>query len=160
MRKISLLMGLVLTVIAASTAIAEEKVPDCMSDVKAGEWVIYELPGRIQQKHSVTDVTEGVATIEMQMLMNGQVLSTMEEKVVISDMKDKSAPFSPKIYKGEADVKDGKMNCTVVEAEVEGRVSKTYMSNKIPVMGIIAAEYDGVQAMTLVDYGFEPVVEE
>ena len=159
MKKISLFAGLIVTLIAATTATAEEKIPDCMSDVKAGEWVIYELPSRIQQKHSVKQVEEGVATIEMQMIMNGQVISTMEEKVVISDMKDKSAPYSPKIYKGEANVKDSKIDCTVIEATVEGKVSKTYMSNQIPVMGIIASEYNGVQAMTLIDYGFEPVEE-
>ncbi|MCD6459269.1 hypothetical protein J7L67_01210 [bacterium] len=159
MKKISLLMALILTIALATAINAQDKTPECMSDVKPGEWVLYELPSSIQQKHTVLDVTDGVATVQIQTLMNGKVISDIEQKVVLSDLADRSASFSPKVYAGETEVKDQKIKCTVVEADVQGRVSKTYMSNDIPVMGIILSEYDGNPAMKLIDYGFEPQTE-
>lgn len=45
------------------------------------------------------------------------------------------------------------LNCWVIEVEVGGKVSKSWMSNEVGVSGVVKSIYDGKVSMELVDFG-------
>ena len=134
---------------------AQTDMPNPLADVKVGEWVLYEMPGGIQQRQTVISVDDKSVTIKMETIINGSVLSSIEQKM---DRPDKDQPANSVMdgstsYNGSVKVKDKQIPCSVFEVTANGRVSRTYMSNQIPVTGLIKSEIDGTVALQLIDYG-------
>jgi len=131
--------------------------PNCAEDIKNGEWVHYKMSG-MEMKQKVTEVTEEFYSIQNETIMNGKTLSTNSQKVprkapeVAAVAK---ATMTPKYSRENVTVKGKEINCWLIEMEANGKTSRTWMSNDVPVGGLIKSEYDGKVVMELVDFGWD-----
>jgi len=145
---------------AGARAGEEKKAPNCISDAKKGEWVLYEMPNNIQQKQTVTEVTEEEVSVTYETIMNGKSLSSTVVKIPLKGKGDKEGQegaVKPKIYEETIKIKIGdkekELACTVVEMEVNGQVSKTYFSQEIPVSGMVKSQLGETVNLQVKDCG-------
>jgi len=148
-------MLLIVSMFRCAMLSAETDMPDPLADAKTGEWVLYEMPGGMQQRQTIISVDDNSVTVKMETIINGTVLSSIEEKM---DRSDTTQPAITDMdgatsYNGSVQIKGKQIPCSVYEVSVNGRVSRTYMSNEVPVTGLIKSEMDGNAALQLVDYG-------
>lgn len=139
------------------------KVPDATKNMKVGQWVTYKIMGGMEQKQSVTAIEgEGddrIITLKMETMMNGQALSTNEQKINLKDSKAQEAKAreenpNVEITEETVTVAGKTFNAVVLSAKMEGVESKTYMSADVPVTGLIKMEVSGMGTMMeLVDFG-------
>jgi hypothetical protein len=144
----------------ASALRAEEKIPNMMADAKVGDWILLEVQGGIQMKQEVEAVTPEQLTLKIDTIMNGQVLSSMSQQIKrtqgeFTEPSVVAAPDAPKptITKGTATVKGKDLECWIIDMDVQGKKSRTYMSKDVPITGIVKSEFDGQVSMKLVDFG-------
>jgi len=144
----------------AATLRAEEKIPNMMADAKVGDWILLEMQGGIQMKQMVEAVTPEQLTLKIETIMNGQVLSSTVQQInrtqgEFTDPGVTAAPNTPKptITKGTISVKGKDLECWIIEMDVQGKKSRTYMSKDVPITGIVKTEFDGKVVMNLVDFG-------
>jgi len=152
-----------LILLVGSVIFAEElKLPNSLKDVKVGEWLLYELvvPGaKMQQKQTVVKVDKNKITIKYDTIMNGKVVSSTNQVIdrsqkgqTLQNQKNKA-----KISKGNATVKDKKIDCYIAETttNVGGKESVvvSYMSEDIPITGVVKVEMNGNPKLKLVDFG-------
>lgn len=160
------LLAAVLTLVAASTLCAADlgKIPTPMKRAKVGQWVVYKVMGGMEQKQSITAIEgEGdarVVTVKMEMLMNGQPQMTQEQKIPLKDaVNSATSPWanSPdvKISEGKVAVKGKQVDGVIVEYSASGIASKLYMSDAVPVSGIVKMETTAMPEplMEVVDFG-------
>ncbi len=155
---------LVLAVSAVSQAADFSKIPTPITKAKVGQWVTYNSMGGIQQKQSIIAIEgagdDQVVTIKLEMMMNGQVMQSQEQKVGIKEAKDvANSPWSQdpniKITEAKVSVKGKDVDGVIVEFTQAGATSKLYLSNAVPIHGIVKMEVTGAPApiMELVDFG-------
>jgi hypothetical protein len=144
----------------AGTLQAEEKIPNMMANAAVGDWILLEMQGGIQMKQVVEAVTPEALTLKIETIMNGQVLNSMSQQIKrtqgeFTDPSVTAAPNTPKptITKGTTSVKGKDLECWIIEMDVQGKKSRTYMSKDVPITGIVKSELDGKAVMTLVDFG-------
>ena len=131
-----------------------EEAPNCLKDVKAGEWVLYKLQGGMKMKQTVTAVTDKEVTLSTQVMMNDKAMGPAQETRIpreAGEDKKKEEGVKPKISSATVKVKGKEIKCVVIEV----KNAKTYLSNEIPVTGMVKSEADGKVAMELVDFGTE-----
>ncbi len=147
----TIVAAFVILICAGSQTVKAEDVPDCLKDVKVGEWVKYKMQSNMEMKQTVTKVTKEEVTLSTEMFMNGNPLGKPNEQKIPREAKGdaKAEGKKPKTSSATVKVKGKDVKCVVVEASG----SKTYMSNDIPVTGIVKSEAGGKVVMELVDYG-------
>ncbi|MEW5723578.1 MAG: hypothetical protein AB1896_10765 [Thermodesulfobacteriota bacterium] len=148
-------------ILPAAGVLAQDDIPNYLQDVKEGEWVLYDTETGRQQKSTVIKVEGEEAVFLDETIENGQTTRKGETRLKLSEaMAELNPPGSPKpkVYRETAKIKDREVPCEVVELELSGRHIKLYLSNEVPVLGIIKLEAvaeDGRSKpiLTLVDYG-------
>ncbi len=156
-RSLAALAGLCL--LAATLQAEEMKLPNMMADAKVGDWVLLEVQGGIQMKQTVEAVTPEQLTLKIETIMNGQVISTMSQPINRTQGEYAEMPATatdapkPKISRGKATVKGQELDCWIIEMTVQGQTSKTYLSQDVPINGMVKTEMNGQASMTLVDFG-------
>lgn len=147
----TIVAAFMILICAGTQAAKAEDVPDCLKDVKVGEWVKYKMQGGMEMKQTVAKVTEKEVTLSKEMFMDGKALGKPNEtKIPRKAEGDASGEGEkPKTSSATVKVKGKDVKCVVIEASG----SKTYMSNDIPVTGIVKSEAGGKVTMELIDYG-------
>lgn len=125
------------------------KIPDTTKNVKKGQWVSYKTMGGGSQKQTITDVTgtgdDREITFTIEMNMNGMSIPAQEQKISIKDSKAaqekawKEAPDT-KITEDKITVNGKDFNVVIVETAQDGASVKIYMSEEVPVTGIVKME--------------------
>lgn len=140
------------------------KIPDAMKNVKAGQWVSYKTMGGMDQKQSIVAVKgEGenmVVTLKTEISMAGQTMPAQEIDIPLKGAKEKqqeawkNAPDT-KITEEKITVNGVPYDAVVVQTVQEGMSIKIFMSEKVPVTGIIKMEMQDMPApvMELIDFG-------
>ena len=160
-------MAAVAVVVGCGVAAAGE-APDRLPKAKAGEWVMFKLMGGMQQKQTITDIKgsgdDMEVTIKTEVIMNGATASTAEQTIKVGEMKKMQADAKAQAdasgakvaYSNETvEVKGKKFDAVVVTTEVQGMTAKTYMSDEMPVGGIIKMYTTGMAepVMEVIDFG-------
>jgi len=133
-----------------------DEAPNPILKAKVGDWAMYEMKGGMKMKYEVTQVTEEAVTLKTDTMMNDKVVSSTETEIPlkVKEVAEKVEEVAkPKMSKGKATVKDKELECTIVEVEAAGMVTKSWISCEIPVNGIVKTETNGDVTMQLVDWG-------
>lgn len=154
---LAVLAGLLGAVLAA----ADLEIPDLTRNTRAGDWVLYDVQNGIQIKREVVELTDTHLTLKIDTIMNGQALSSITQKIP-RKMDQFAAPQDPVavanapkpvITKGQIEIKGKTLDCWIVEMTVQGQKSRTYLSQEVPVDGIVKTELNGQVSLRLVDFG-------
>lgn len=152
----------------ASTALtADATVPNRLAKAKVGEWALYRMTEGYTQKQTVAakngDGPEAMLTIRVENIYDGQVVNTAEiqEKAGLPLMppqvpEDENVKIT--IEKKDATVKGKTIPATVIVIDANHGTENDdeanwYISDEIPVFGIIKQEVDGEAVFEVIDYG-------
>lgn len=125
------------------------KIPNALKDAKEGQWVSYTSMGGMEQKQSITKIEgegdERVITVKTEIIMGGNAIQSSETAVSLKDAKaaqEEAWKADPDVKISETKVTAGgkDYNAVLIESTVEGATTKLYMSEEIPVSGIIKIE--------------------
>lgn len=142
-------------VVSAAQAVDMENV---LEDAKVGEWVSYKMPqaNGMTTNQTIVKITKDEIVLKVETKMPGMDLPPTEIKIPkkpAHESPDYKGP-KPKVSKGQIEVKGKKIDCYIVEMDMaSGQKVKSYMSNSIPVSGLIKVEINRKVSMELVDYG-------
>lgn len=162
------LLAAVALLFGASTALtAEETVPNRLATAKIGEWALYRMADGYTQKHTVAaksgDGPEAMLTIRVDNIYDGKVVNSAEiqEKAGLPLMppqvpEDDNVTIS--IKKEDVAVKGRNIPATVIFIDAQHGTENDdetswYLSDAIPVFGIIKQVVDGEAVFELVDFG-------
>lgn len=165
MKKI-LFAGLFLVVAAAAPAADTSLLPNPLKDAKAGQWVSYKvmiMGVEAEQKQSIAKVTgEGddrVFTMKVEILVDGTVMQSEETDLSYRDavaeqlsaFDDQEADIQPT----EVEIKGEVVKGVVVAFTQEDMNCKLFLSEYVPVAGIVKMEVEGLDepVMELADFG-------
>lgn len=169
MTKIRILVaGVVLFGISAAMA-GESGVPNRIATAQVGEWATYKMPTGYTQKLTVTN-REGegptaMVTVLVENFYEGELVDSSEivqeagERVNPVEVPD-DPKISIKVEMKDVTVKGRTIRATVVKVEREADVDdeddeeiEWYLSNEIPVFGLIKQDTDDDMEYELLDYG-------
>lgn len=151
---------------AVTMAADFSKIPSAIDKAKVGQWATYTAVGGIEQKQSIIAVKgsgdDMVVTVKTEMSMAGQAMPAQEQEISLKAAKEmqqeawKNNPDT-KITEESVTVNGKSYDAIVVETVQEGMSVKIYMSEKVPVTGVIKMEMDmqgePTSIMELVDFG-------
>lgn len=149
LKRIALTAMFVVCACGLAQAADFSSIPNPLKNVKADQWVSYTAMGGVEQKQTVTKVEgEGddrVVTINMEFLMNGNVMQAQETKISLKDAnaeQEAAWKADPNIKVSEVTVNAaGKdIKATLIETTEQGITTKLYLSEEIPVSGIVKME--------------------
>src|SRR5581483_5409402 len=134
----------------------------CLADgpldrAKVGQWVLYKMANEMSMKQSIAKVEGQKVTIKNEMWIKGEALPANETPVDLRRKSDSPAERSakgdaPKVEDGELEINGHKLKCRVY---TNGTV-KTWVSDDVPVTGIVRQELNGKATMELQGYGNAP----
>lgn len=150
---------------AARAAETGVTIPNRLLTAVKGEWVLYSSQQNYGQKQTITDIEEKdgdkVFTILTELLVDDQVVQKKEDrfslKAAIAEQEEMLASEGPslKLSTESEKVKDKDVQVVVVEYTGEGGdVVRSYLSDAIPVTGMLRIEINGEPLMDLKDFGF------
>lgn len=156
---LAMFSGMLLTTVALRAETID--IPNLMTDAKVGDWVLYEMPAGITMKQSITEVTEEALTLSIETAMNGQVLSTIVQKLPrtkgeFTPPAAKDAPADlpkPVITKGKVTVKGQELECWIIETDFQGQKMRTTLAKGVPINGLVEAVSNGSVMLKLIDFG-------
>ena len=168
MRKFAVVVALCMTV-ASGCALAGEKVemPNPLKNLKAGQWVHYRINtlfGIAEQKQTVVSVQgEGddrLITIKSEMSIDGEVVDEQEDtvtfKAALQEQEESlNEAENVEYFAVQTDVKGEQIPAVRVDFTQDGQTCHLYMSERIPLVGMIRLLVDGMDepAMELLDFG-------
>jgi len=150
MKRLTLVLSLVvfaLLGLISSVFAAEQR----WSKFSPGSWVLYEISGGMEQKQTLVEKTDTEVTIKNEEIMRGNVVSSQEIKIPLSEHSP-MASGNPevKISSEEFEFQGKKLNCKVYDSETAQGHSKTLFSEEIP-GGLVQATLGGQILMTAID---------
>ncbi|MCD8349790.1 MAG: hypothetical protein LUC93_04180 [Planctomycetaceae bacterium] len=148
----------------ASYAVDFSKIPDTTKNAKVGQWATYSTAAGMSQKQTITEITgEGddrVFTVRLDIMMGDNVIQSTDTVTSLRESKAQQAAA----MEADPDVKitDVKVNAAgkeidavLVEFVAGGITTKMYMSEEIPVGGIVKIESSAMAQplMEITGYG-------
>lgn len=136
---------------AMASAADYSKIPDPLENAKVGQWVSHKMSTGMEQKQTIVDIQgegdERVITMKMEMSQGEMKLPAQEMKISVKEVKANEAAAREqatdvKISETTIDVGGKTYNVVLVENNVDGNVSKLYLSKDVPVTGIVKMELD------------------
>lgn len=162
-------VALFCTVFTTSAVHAGEtaEIPNPLRNVKPGQWVQYRINtlfGLAEQKQTVVSIQgegdERLLTIKSEMSIDGEVVDEQEETVTYKAAlreQEESLKDAEKveIFAVQTDVKGEQIPAVRVDFTQDGQSCHLYMSERIPLVGMIRLLIDGMDdpAMELIDFG-------
>ncbi len=159
----TILLSLLLIALAAGTALAAD-LPNPFKDPRAGDWVVHDMRGQSKMRQTIISVSETTVIVEIETSMDGKIVNTQtreNERIhepSLGMLGIKKGGPEPKITKETLTINGKKLECTVIEQEKDGMTAKTWISEDIPVNGLVKVEMSGGDAgksgiMVVVDWG-------
>ncbi len=153
-----------LVLIMAVSAVSALDLPNPYKNAKEGDWVVHEMKGGMQMRQTVVAVSPDTVTIEIQTIMNGNVVhkQTMDQernsKPDLKALGVKEGGPEPKISEDTLTIKGKKIKCTLIVTEKDDITTKIWLSEEIPVNGLVKTEMTGKEAamsgvMVVTDWG-------
>lgn len=164
LKKIVVAAMFVLMSLNASFAADFSKIPDATKNAKVGQWVAYNAMGGMTQKQTITKIEgEGddrVLTIKMEVMMGENVVQESEMQISLRESKaqqEAAIKADPdfKISDVKVNAAGKEIDAVLIESTTGGITTKMYMSEKIPVGGIVKVESSAMPQplMEVKEYG-------
>lgn len=154
MKKIAgvIYITLMIAAVFAGSASAAEKA-QYWKRFNPGSWVLYELPDGLQKKVSMANKTDTEITLKVEMIQEGDVVSSSEERVSLDLDTGSAAPDKPGMveYVQDTLVANQVMACKVYEYAAGKEVEKLWFSEQIP-GGLVQSASGDSLALRLIDY--------
>jgi len=144
----------ILAVLGAA-ALADDSYKGPLEHAKAGQWVQYKMANDMRMRQSIVKVDGAKITIKNEMWIKDKALPAMETPVDLSKRADAGGdkPAKAEATKAEEappiEVGGRSFKCRVV---TQGSV-KTWLSEQVPITGVVKVELNGTVAMELTGYG-------
>ena len=151
----TLVAGVALMVLSCMAARAEDAWKNPLARAKVGQWVEYKMPNEMGMKQSITKVDGKKVTIKTETTMNGSVVSSSEAVVDLEAKPagEAAAPAAPapkvEVAEETLEVAGKKLKCRVTSVGE----AKTWMSEDVPVNGLVKTRTGEMVAMELVGWG-------
>ncbi|MCC8180177.1 MAG: hypothetical protein LIP23_04595 [Planctomycetes bacterium] len=149
---------------AVASALDAPQIPNSLHDANVGEWAVYSVPNGYQQMHTVLQVLgEGpsaTVTVRVDNLYDGEVVSSAQthheageryHPAAIPDRDD----IVVDVEEVNVKIKGTDIAAVVVEVEQNEEDMEWYLSEQIPVFGMIKQYRDGDLEYELIDFGWE-----
>lgn len=160
-------MGCILLFASQIAFAANAPLPNPLSTVREGQWVSYKvvLMGmEAEQRQSIVGVTgtgdDRILTMKVEILLDGQVVQSDEHKVTYQNaVAEQLRAFddSPDtiVTATRVMVKDREVDGVRVDFVEDGLACKLFLSESVPVVGIVRMEIEGFDGpvMELLDFG-------
>lgn len=161
----------VAALLVASTAMAEEMVPNRLATAKVGEWAVYKLPDGYIQKQTVLSRDgsgpEAMVTVRIEDIYNKEVVNTRE--ISIPAGEPMTLPRLPEgrnleigVDRKDTDVLGKTYNVTIIEvedkdaADDEADDTEWWVSSEITVFGIVKKYTEDKLDFEIIAFGEEP----
>jgi hypothetical protein len=150
----SALLALAPVLLLATLCLAEDTTSrTALERAKTGQWVHYKMANDMTMKQSVIKVEGKKVTIKNEMWIKGQPLPANETPIDLEKKADASEKATKtdaaKSEDGELEINGHKIKCKVLtQANV-----KTWVSDDVPITGIVRQELNGKMTMELQGYG-------
>lgn len=141
---------------------AAKKSGNPWADAKVGDWAEYKMsqgPMTMEQKWTVTKVTPEEVTYEIATTMMGNT-TTITQTVKLNEPgeatglpKDIPPGVKPEMGTDTVTVNGKTLECRTVAVDAAGKKVKTWISDEVPLSGMVKNEMDGKVMMELVDFG-------
>ena len=142
-----------------------EKLPNPLKNAKEGQWVTYiMMDGQAEQTQTLVKI-EGTGddrklTMKIELKVDGQLQDTQEQTISYKDaVQEQQTAFDDnpdaKISPAKMEVKGAEVDGMVIEFAQEGMECKLFLSDAVPVVGIVKMEVKGMPGlmMELKDFG-------
>jgi hypothetical protein len=141
-------------VLLAAVSLAEEPSKGPLERAKVGHWVLYKMANDMTMKQSVIKIEGKKVTIKNEMTIKGQPLPANETPIDIDRRPDPTEKATKadttRTEDGELEINGHKIKCKVMtQANV-----KTWVSDDIPITGVVRQELNGKPTMELQGYGY------
>ena len=141
-----------------------DKIPDPTKNMKEGQWVSYNAMGGMTQKTTITKMEgsgdDASITMKIEMSQGGNAMPAQEQTISLKDskaMQQEAWKNSPdmKITEEKVTIGGKTYDAVVIEATNQGVSTKIFMSEEIPVTGILKMEVSGMPGpmMELAEFG-------
>ncbi|MDR3210444.1 MAG: hypothetical protein LBU79_00820 [Planctomycetota bacterium] len=167
MRKLSLVMAVffLATVVwgGEEPAIA---IPLRLPKAKVGEWVTYKMSDGGERREKVVNIrpaggdgNDSMITLRRESLVDGIRVDQQDVTFSLADILKETENMDlvasgTTLSWGKADFRGAEIDVVVLSSQIEGLgTSKSLMSDKVPVTGLLRIELDGKPFLELVDSG-------
>lgn len=137
-------------------AFAQDASRGALERAKPGQWVLYKMQNDMAMKQSIVKVDGKKITIKNEMWIKGQALPTNETPIDIEkkvETNEKSTKTEKaRTEEGELTINGHVLKCRIV---TQGQV-KTWISDDVPVTGIVRQEMNGKLTLEVQGYGNAP----
>lgn len=137
----------------AVSSFAQRETENYWADFNLGSWVLYEVTGGIQQKHTLIKKTNTEITLKAEAIMGGQVASSTEVKIPLTAASRTAADSQVEVNESgdKVEVKNITLDCKAYVVKGQEGVSKTWICDEVP-GGIVKVVSGNNIVMTLKDF--------
>lgn len=148
--------------LASASAGEGAVIPNSLHDARVGEWTLYKTQNGYTQKHTVVKVDgtgpSAAVAVRIDNIYNGEVVDSHEvyheaggvnHPIKLPEGRDAKIEVSTK----DVTVKGKTIRATVVELERDDDEMEWYLSDEVPVFGMIKQISDDDLEYDLIDYG-------
>jgi hypothetical protein len=158
-----LFLSAALLALAAGSVYAAD-LPNPFKDPKVGDWVVHQIRDNAKTKQTIVSLSDKQVVIEIETYLDGKIVNTQtreNERIYepsLGMLGIKEGGPEPKITKETLTIKGKKLECTVIEQVKDGTTAKTWISEDIPVNGLVKVEVSGAGpaqsgTMVVIDWG-------
>ncbi|MDI6606300.1 MAG: hypothetical protein QME65_04060 [Candidatus Omnitrophota bacterium] len=142
---------ILLVVVTGYSSCAEKK--EFWKKFNPGSWVLYELPDGLQKKISLTNKTDSGITLKVEMIKEGNVIGSSEERISLDSDTESETPDKPGMleYVQDTLVVNQVMACKVYEYDTGKGLQKLWFSEQIP-GGLVKSAAKDTLTLELIDY--------
>ncbi|MFH0763087.1 MAG: hypothetical protein V1925_04275 [Candidatus Omnitrophota bacterium] len=118
-----------------------------------GSWVLYELPDQLQKKISLAEKTDSEIFLETEMIQEGMIIGSSEEKILLDLDTEGVLPDKPDMreYVQDTLVVNQVIACKVYEYDTGQGLVKEWFCEQIP-GGLVQSALDDSPTLKLIDY--------
>lgn len=129
-----------------------------LKHAKVGDWVSYEILGGLIQKQTITEISNGLAIIQMDVFSDGKILKTdTEQRPLKPPVYYQTSAWGRRVGRETVTLNDQSFSCVVFKQEgVANNVITRWYSDQIPITGLVQMARNDQIILKLVDFGSGP----
>ena len=126
-----------------------------LKHAKVGDWVSYEVLGGLIQKKTITEISDGLAIIQVDVFSDGKILKTdTEQRPLDSPVNFQGSAWGRRVGRETVTLNDQSFSCIVFKQEVvANNVITRWYSEEIPITGLVQMARNDLIILKLADFG-------
>jgi len=129
-----------------------------LKHAKVGDWVSYEVLGGLIQKQTITEISNGLAIIQMDVFSDGKIVKTdTEQRPLKPPVYYQTSAWGRRVGRQTVTLNDQSFSCVVFKQEgVANNVITRWYSDQIPITGLVQMARNDLIILKLAEFGSGP----